>query len=345
MGMEQWKWRQAAAKDEPLLLRLFVENKAAEFAPLRLSAEQQEPLLLMQYRARLQSYAQSYPAAVNTMLCLESGEAVGRHLVERQADCYRGIDLAILAEYRNRGLGAWALRQIQQAAELEGIPFYLRVLRSNPALHLYERQGFIKAGGDALSFEMVWQSSVMRSAQSASAQQVALADGAGMDRSSVLKNIFLFLREIGIAVEEMPVPLGLPVPGVQLQNGGLRVDQEALLYPGDLLHMAGRLAVMKPSSRVQEFPAPEGPAEEMAALAWSYAAAIHIGLPPEVVFHSHGYRGQSYALLQGYRGGRGVGAPMLGWLGMTTVAAQGRLSIYPQMLCWLRKADVCEIPM
>ena len=34
------------------------------------------------------------------------------------------------------------------------------------------------------------------------------------------------------------------------------------------------------------------------AIAWSYAAALEIGIPPEIVFHPDGYRGASESMLQ-----------------------------------------------
>jgi hypothetical protein len=74
----------------------------------------------------------------------------------------------------------------------------------------------------------------------------------------------------------------------------------------------------------------------MGALAWSYAAALHIGIDPRIVFHEHGYRGQSEQLLRGYASGRAVGLPYLWWIGMTTQPQPGKPSIYPRMLHWLR---------
>jgi GNAT superfamily N-acetyltransferase len=333
MEMAHMQWRQAAAEDEPLLLRLFAENKTAEFASLGLSGEQLEPLLLMQYRARQYSYAMSFPAAVDTILMLD-GEPVGRHLVERQSDCYRGIDLAVLASHRNLGIGTAALRQIQQAAALEGIPFRLRVLRTNPALHLYERLGFLRDGGDPLSFEMEWQPPSLRQASPKPVERVLLADGLSIDRQIILSKTFDFLGQIGIPVTCAPTPSQLSIPGIQLRNGGLQVDLEALLYPGDLLYMAGLLAVMLPGERQIEFPAASSTAEKMAAMAWSYAAILHIGLPPEVVFHGNGYRGQAQMLLRGYQCGQGAGVPLLQWMGMTP---SGQPPSFPRMSCWLRE--------
>jgi len=95
--------------------------------------------------------------------------------------------------------------------------------------------------------------------------------------------------------------------------------------------------VMTPEQRNEEFPHSSEPAEEMAALAWSYAAALHIGIAPEIVFHEHGYRGQAGELLQGYREGKLLGQPILSWIGLTTPELPGSPSIYPKMLRWVRE--------
>ena len=79
------------------------------------------------------------------------------------------------------------------------------------------------------------------------------------------------------------------------------------LYPGDLLHEAGHLAVMTPERRTEEFPSSSDPAEEMAVLAWLYAVALHLGIPPEIVFHDNGYRDQAKALLDGFAAGNCIG--------------------------------------
>ena len=67
------------------------------------------------------------------------------------------------------------------------------------------------------------------------------------------------------------------MPGILVDNGKLIVDEKEMLSPGDLLHEAGHLAV-KPSSERKNIHITFGndPAEEMMALAWSYAAFIHL---------------------------------------------------------------------
>jgi len=69
---------------------------------------------------------------------------------------------------------------------------------------------------------------------------------------------------------------------------------------------------------------------EISAIAWSWAAALEIGLAPSVVFHSDGYKGASDSIMENFMAGRYFGVPMLEFCGLT-----GR-GEYPAMRQWLR---------
>ena len=120
---------------------------------------------------------------------------------------------------------------------------------------------------------------------------------------------------------------------------GLIVDPARLLYPGDLLHEAGHLATMLPARRASTGEnAGSDMGDEIAAQTWSYAAAVHLGLPPEIVFHATGYKGSAATLIETYRDGK-AGVPLLQWMGLTLdrkQAAAISASPYPHMLRWLR---------
>jgi hypothetical protein len=78
--------------------------------------------------------------------------------------------------------------------------------------------------------------------------------------------------------------------------------------------------------------------DEIAAQTWSFAAAVHLGLSPEVVFHPTGYKGAAETLIQIYRDGN-AGVPLLQWMGLTldpTRAAALSIPPYPHMIRWLR---------
>jgi hypothetical protein len=137
-----------------------------------------------------------------------------------------------------------------------------------------------------------------------------------------------FVREAGIPIVEGPVAEATVLPGIAVRDGGLIVDRARLRYPGDLLHEAGHLAVMTPAARARASGSVPGSAgAEMAAIAWSYAACVKIGLDPRVVFHEHGYRGGSAALLAAFASGATIGVPLLRWIGLAG-------DDFPAMLRW-----------
>jgi hypothetical protein len=116
-----------------------------------------------------------------------------------------------------------------------------------------------------------------------------------------------------------------------VRHGVLTFDPQRLLYPGDLLHEAGHLAVLPSSERaLVNGPVGDDGALEMSAIAWSWAAALEIGLAPSVVFHPEGYKGGSDSIVENFTAGRYFGVPMLEFYGLT-----GR-GEYPAMRCWVR---------
>jgi hypothetical protein len=141
--------------------------------------------------------------------------------------------------------------------------------------------------------------------------------------------ILAFVRDIGIAVERGAVPDGF-LPGIAVRHGRLIVDPDRLRFPGDLLHDAGHLAVSDPSARPHLAAVADDPGEEMAAIAWSFAAAQAIGIDPRLVFHNDGYRGGGAELAHDFAAGRGFGVPLLEWYGMVAPGA------FPAMTRWLR---------
>jgi hypothetical protein len=81
--------------------------------------------------------------------------------------------------------------------------------------------------------------------------------------------------------------------------------------------------------------------DEIAAQTWSYAACLHLGLPPETVFHSTGYHDSAARLIEIYRDGN-AGVPLLQWMGLTLDpihAAAQSIPPYPHMIRWLRQTS------
>lgn len=152
--------------------------------------------------------------------------------------------------------------------------------------------------------------------------------------------ICAFLQEIGLALRIERVEGEMFLPGIDVHRGAVRIDPARDAFPGDLLHEAGHLAVSEAPRRAEASAFEAEPGEEMAAMAWSVAAAAHLGLPLEVVFHPEGYRGGSDAMLAAFAGaGSGPGVPLLSAWGMSAEparAAEWGRAPFPAMARWLR---------
>ncbi|BDX07900.1 hypothetical protein [Planctobacterium marinum] len=155
-----------------------------------------------------------------------------------------------------------------------------------------------------------------------------------------LEKITAFLSEIGISWRFGEIHGDSFLSGVQIYRGTLVIDTKKLKYPGDVLHEAGHLAIEPEISRagltdnVRE--CGQGDAEEMAAIAWSYAALKAISIPPNVVFHEEGYKGASESILTCFETGGTLGQPLLSYYGMCSpgTGPDG----FPNMSHWLRPA-------
>ncbi|MGA3081099.1 MAG: GNAT family N-acetyltransferase [Terracidiphilus sp.] len=97
---------------------------------------------------------------MDSILCLKGAGQdalpVGRLLVDQRPDCWRIADIAVLAAYRGRRLGGWALMNLMRECSGAAGRLALRVRPENPARRLYERLGFHVTEEDATGVEMAW---------------------------------------------------------------------------------------------------------------------------------------------------------------------------------------------
>jgi hypothetical protein len=167
-----------------------------------------------------------------------------------------------------------------------------------------------------------------------------------MFKNQLTRRIAEFLTEIGLEIISRELSSeNTFLSGIFIESGKIYVDEAKLAYPGDLLHEAGHLAVVPKNLRPLLSDEITLPAEfnidaiEVAAIAWSYAAALHLGLDPRVVFHAGGYKGNSESLLMNFSLGVYIGVNTLEDAKMTATGENARrlgVAPYPQMSKWLR---------
>lgn len=108
-----------------------------------------------------------------------------------------------------------------------------------------------------------------------------------------------FIESVGIAVEFRANDGPSLLDGIAVRRGSQCLDPAIPANLGDLLHEAGQIAVTAPELRpsLGEIAADSG--EEMAAIAWSVAAARACSVPLDVLLHPVGYRDGAAELAAG----------------------------------------------
>lgn len=148
--------------DLGFLRALYASTRAAEMALTGWPQEAVDAFLAQQFAAQHDWYMREYAGArFDIVEC--GGVPIGRLYVSYQPRDIRIVDIALLPEYRNRGIGGGLLRQLLDEGVASGRSVSIHVEMFNPAQRLYRRLGFEQAGVNGPYLLLVW-----RPAQSAS---------------------------------------------------------------------------------------------------------------------------------------------------------------------------------
>jgi hypothetical protein len=165
-----------------------------------------------------------------------------------------------------------------------------------------------------------------------------------IDEMALLERCIEFLNNIGIETTFRKISNKSFLPGLLINKGMIIIDKDVLEHPGDILHEAGHLAVVpamdRPSlSEKGIINRKNRETEEIMAIAWSYAACMHLLIDPFFVFHEQGYRGGRDYITDSCRDKNYIGLSMLEKIGLTLNEKNARtlnIPSYPHMIKWLR---------
>jgi ribosomal protein S18 acetylase RimI-like enzyme len=143
--------RPATPDDEAFLLQVYAGTRSAELDGLGWDDNQKLAFVRMQFNAQ----RRCYPEADNRIILLNE-RPIGRMLVARTEDEILLIDIAVLPEHRNAGIGTSLIRSLLSEAAAAEKPVRLHVFQSSRAVRLYERLGFSTVSSDGAYLEMAW---------------------------------------------------------------------------------------------------------------------------------------------------------------------------------------------
>ena|GEM_PF-208913 len=151
--------RPARGEDAAFLLEVYKSSRGEDLRELGWDENRVAEFLDMQHEAQRTFDAQDY-AQANDEVILSAGERAGRLLVDSRENEIRCIDLALLPEFRNRGVGTQLLRRLQRDAAKANKPLRLQVIRYSRAVGLFERLGFVRTSETGTHFQMEWRPNV-----------------------------------------------------------------------------------------------------------------------------------------------------------------------------------------
>src|SRR5215471_2579836 len=98
-------------KDEAFLIELYTSTRARELDALPWDDDQRNSFLKMQFVAQSQDYLRRFPEGVHELI-LWDDVAAGRLYVARSDKEIRILDICLMPEYRNHGIGGTILREL-----------------------------------------------------------------------------------------------------------------------------------------------------------------------------------------------------------------------------------------
>jgi ribosomal protein S18 acetylase RimI-like enzyme len=145
--------------DEEFLFKVYARSRRDELAVLPWREDDKEAFLRMQFSAQHQYYQSHYPEAEFSIILLED-QPIGRLYVARWEKEIRIIDIALLPEQRNAGIGTRIMKDILSEAAKAKKRVRIHVEQNNPALRLYERLGFTRIEDRGIYYFMEWRRNV-----------------------------------------------------------------------------------------------------------------------------------------------------------------------------------------
>ena len=129
--------------DREFLVQLYASTRLEELAPVHWSQAQKLQFLRAQFEAQDCHYRTHY-ADTKRRVIRRDGKRAGRLYLQYRDDELRIVDIALLPEYRGRGIGTELLTRVLNEARASGKAVRIHVEKNNPAYRLYRRAGFGK---------------------------------------------------------------------------------------------------------------------------------------------------------------------------------------------------------
>ncbi|MBW1939191.1 MAG: GNAT family N-acetyltransferase [Deltaproteobacteria bacterium] len=154
-------FRPITGQDAFFLRKVYGSTRWEELNKVAWSDEEKEAFLDMQFQAQ-HTYYQEHYADADYLIIFAGRQPAGRLYLHRREDEIRVVDIALLPEFRNQGIGTIIFRDIFHEAGEKGLPVRIHVEQMNRTQSLYQRLGFAKIGEHGIYDFLEWRPDAAR---------------------------------------------------------------------------------------------------------------------------------------------------------------------------------------
>lgn len=144
--------------DESFLFDLYADTRKEELAFVPWNEEQKTAFLRQQFETQYQYYTAKYPTASFQILLLDS-EKIGRLYISAGEKVIKILDLSIIPEKRNQGIGGSIIAEIVESAHAANKEIEIHLEVYNRSASLFARHGFKVADSDGIYQLWFWENS------------------------------------------------------------------------------------------------------------------------------------------------------------------------------------------
>jgi GNAT superfamily N-acetyltransferase len=136
--------RPVTPEDDEFLLAVYASTRADELAQVDWAPGQKEAFVRWQFELQRKDYDARYPDA-RYQVVLVNEQPAGRIWIGEDDTQIRLLDIGLLKEFQNRGVGTILLKQlIAEALEKKKPLRHMVFMLNNNAYRFYERLGFVE---------------------------------------------------------------------------------------------------------------------------------------------------------------------------------------------------------
>lgn len=154
-GYKNIKFKAISDDDMAFLSELYRSTRWEEVLQAPWNDEQRVEFLHQQFTAQHRHYESHYPHAEKSLI-LQNDINIGRIYIDRDNTSICLIDVALLPEYRNKGLGTQLLKALLAEAQSTDKKVVIHVENFNPAYQWYLKHGFQQIEDKGVYQYMEW---------------------------------------------------------------------------------------------------------------------------------------------------------------------------------------------